>query len=98
MEQMELFDAPRTLDPGTTWWAGNWQLRNWHGFQQEREGGSGPWQFRIYAFGGPEDGDGTAAVYKINSRGALITTDVPIDTKGRILVLGKRYGRDHWCH
>lgn len=93
-EQLELLAEPidKTRD-GATWWAGNWQCRNWKGWLQSREGGKGTWTFQIGGFSGPEDGDGLARVYRVEG-----CQDVPIDRRNRILIEGKRYGRSHWNH
>lgn len=91
-------DPIEKAKPGAQWTAGAWHCRNFNGWMQSREGGQGPWQFQIYGFSGPEDGDGTAAVYRIAADGTLKHQDVPIDRHNRILVDGRRYGRDHWDH
>lgn len=92
MQQDELFDINKDQH-GATWWAGNWQIRNFHGWLQSREGGAGLWQFQIHGFSGPEGGDGLASVMRVTGR-----RDVPIDRHNRILIEGKRYGRAHWNH
>lgn len=94
MTQLELFaDPPDRTTHGAKWWAGNWECRNWRGWLQSREGGTGNWCFQIHGFSGPEVGDGWAHVYKITGQ-----ERVPIDSRNRILIEGKRYGRDHWNH
>lgn len=93
-DQAELFeDTAQHQSPGAVWWAGHWQCRNWHGYLQSREGGRGPWCFIIHSFGGEPDGEGTAHLYLVDGKQA-----VPIDRENRILVLGRRYGRDRWNH
>ena len=86
----ELIDTTRE---GTVWWAGNWQCRNWHGYFQHREGGRGHWCFVIQSFGGDPAGDGRAELHRIVGQ-----ETVPIDAQNRILVRGRRYGRDRWHH
>ena len=93
MEQLFFFDPVDKAVPGSVWWSGRHQCRNWQGYYQTREGGTGPWQFIIYAFG-----DDDAVIYVIDARGALKHTRVPIDAHNRLLINGKRYGRRHWDH
>lgn len=83
-------EIDKTKD-GAVWWCGNWQCRNWRGWLQSREGGTGNWCFQIGSFSGPEDGNGTAWVYTITG-----DEGCPIDRHGRVLIEGKRYGRAHW--
>lgn len=93
-DQSELFADTSAHDShGAIWWAGNWQCRNWHGYLQHREGGSGNWCFIIHSFGGDPDGEGTAWVHRIEGKEA-----VPIDANNRLLIRGRRYGRSHWHH
>lgn len=76
-------------------WRGNWQVRSFHGFHQAREGGVGQWTFYVSSFGKPEkDGRGHCDVLRFG--GGL--ERVPIDSKDRILILGRRYGRSRWTH
>lgn len=43
--------------------------------------------------------DKTCTVYRIGHDGNLCHESfVPIDAKGRITILGRRYDRDHWDH
>jgi len=99
MEQETLFpDLIDKTKEGATWWVGAWQCRNWHGFIQSREGGRGNWCFQIGGFSGPEEGNGIAHVYIIRSDGSLGESPHPIDGPGRVLIEGKRYGREHWNH
>ena len=50
MEQLSFLDPVDKSVSGATWWAGNDQCRNWHGYYQTREDGAGPWQFVVYAW------------------------------------------------
>jgi len=93
MEQLSFFDPVDRTVPRSTWWSGNYQCRNWQGYYQTREGGTGPWKFVIYAFGVND-----AVVYAIDAMGALKYNRVPIDARDRLLINGKRYGRRHWDH
>ena len=101
MQQLDLFEplAYAHLTPadnGCVWWAGNWECRNWNGWFQSREGGRGNWRFQVPWFGLD---DRTCSVYAIAQDGTLTARDdVPIDSQNRILIDGKRYSRDHWCH
>lgn len=93
-DQSELFDKIEDhTREGAVWWAGNWQCRNWRGYLQHREGGSGAWCFIVHSFGGEPDRDGTAHIYRVDGK-----EDVPIDAHNRILVHGRRYGRGRWTH
>lgn len=93
-DQLDLFgDAPAHATEGASWWAGNWQCRNWRGYLQHREGGRGNWCFIIDSFGGDTDGEGTAWVLKIEGKEA-----VPIDRRNRLLIQSRRYGRSFWHH
>lgn len=95
MEQIELIpmSGEDKGQHGAVWWSGNWECRNFDGYFQTREAGRGAWRFVIYGFGSTE-----ASVYKVNPFGDLIIEDVPIDPEDRILILGKRYGRNFWQH
>jgi len=95
MTQMELIplDPAAKGKPGATWWAGSWECRNHFGYFQSREQGRGEWQFTIHSFG-----DLTAAIYRINAKGEMTLTSVPIDAQDRITVLGRKFGRKHWNH
>ena len=90
---------PETIDKskhGAEWWCGAWQCRNFHGYFQSREQGRGAWQFTIPWF---SLDDVTCTVYAINDLGEVVKrAGVPIDSKGRITVLGKKYGREFWNH
>ncbi|WP_243613088.1 hypothetical protein [Shimia aestuarii] len=87
MEQLSFLDPIEKSVSGATWWAGNYQCRNWHGYYQTRERGAGPWQFVVYAFGDKE-----AVIYAINNIGSLYHWRVLMDAKDRLLIDGKRYG------
>lgn len=78
---------------GATWWAGNWQCRNFHGYFQSREGGRGPWRFQIDGFG-----DDDCTVLVVRDQGSLGTCRAPIDALDRITIMGRKYGRNHWSH
>ena len=93
MEQLSFFDPVDKSIPGATWWTGNYQCRNWNGCYQSREGGSGPWQFHVYAFG--ED---DAVIYTINDQGVLNQRRVPMDAGDCLQIDGKSYGRSRWNH
>lgn len=99
--QMTLFptdETPETFADGAVWWRGNWQLRNWRGWMQQREGGFGPWQFYVTGFSGPEDGNGIAHVYRVRADGSFHDVPVPINARSQILIEGRRWGRGHWNH
>ena len=103
MTQLALFDELPTFHGfkhkhGARWKTGNWINRNWRGYLQSREVGAQDWCFQVYAFSGPEDGDGTAHVYKIDHDGDLYQSAEPIDGQGVITILGHRFGRSRWNH
>ncbi|HEP8974323.1 TPA: hypothetical protein VDU83_006752 [Pseudomonas aeruginosa] len=86
---------PEHLQHGQIAQVGNCQVRNFHGFHQSREGQAGAWLFYVSGFGRLVDGEHVeCSVLCID--GSLVT--VPIDKHGRITVLGKKYGREHWNH
>lgn len=93
MSQLEMFPLDHKGIPGAKWWVGNWECRNFHGYEQGREGGRGDWQFHIYGFG---DDDCTVATLK--SDGAFGSAIVPIDGLDRITIEGRKYGRRYWNH
>ena len=95
MTQLELIPMTPTEKgtPGSSWWAGAWECRNFEGFYQVREQGRGPWQFVIHGFG--ED---DVSVFGVNPSGTLFHRCVPIDQQDRITVHGRKYGRDNWQH
>lgn len=82
---------------GAAWTSGAWQHRNWHGYWQSKERG-GNWRFYITGFTGPEDGDGTAYVMKLDAHGRDVSEPHPINGRGHVLILGRRYGRQNWDH
>ncbi|WP_226554830.1 hypothetical protein [Celeribacter naphthalenivorans] len=90
---------PKTIDKsqnGATWWRGAWECRNWNGYFQEREGGTGNWCFRIPWF---SNDDKSCTVYVIAADGEITKRDeIPINDAGEILIRGKRYGREFWHH
>ena len=75
--------------------AGNWQIRNFKGYQQSREGNSGLWKFYVTDFDSSTSGqDGYCNVLM---NGGIRDT-VRIDSKNRITIHGKKYGESHWNH
>lgn len=78
---------------GAVWWRGNWECRNFHGYFQSREDGTGPWQFQIDSF---DDTD--CWVDTLDASGKMIHEAVPIDDQSRITVRGRKYCLDHWAH
>jgi hypothetical protein len=93
--QQQLFEvtAAHKARHGAVWTAGNWECRNFHGYFQSREGGTGPWCFQIYGFG-----DEDCSVYALAGKGEMVFLRVPIDQENRITVRGCKYGRDNWNH
>ncbi len=90
---------PETIDkgrPGSIWWVGNWQIRNFQGFMQSREEGRGNWCFQIYGFGA--DGGDWCSVHGLDAAGEQIMHRVWIDAKDRLHIAGQTYGRAHWNH
>ncbi len=72
-----------------------WQVRNFHGYHQSREGSAGPWRFYVSGFDHTFSGqDGFCYVLLTGGN----TERVPIDKDDRILINGRRYGREHWSH
>lgn len=71
------------------------QTREFHGFRQYRETSRCRWRFYIIGFDSTPAGEhGICYVLRADdSRQA-----VPIDPKSRILIGGRRYGRDQWDH
>lgn len=90
--QEELFDIDKGQH-GAEWVTGGWQCRNLDGWFQQREGGEGPWQFVVYAFGVTD-----CTVYRLNKAGGLYQERVPIDEQDRITVGRRKYGREYWSH
>lgn len=87
---------PETINKGqhgATWTVGNWQVRNFHGFIQQRERGQRNWQFYIDGFG-----DFDCSVAGLDENGMRISRRVPIDEANRITIMGRKYGRAHWDH
>ena len=99
---LDLFNEPQTvsnesqpLRPGEVRTIGNWQVRNYKGFYQSREGGVGDWQFHISSFDSSMTGSAGKCSLILAGGG---TEDVPIDAQDRITVDGIKYGRKHWKH
>ena len=93
--QNDLVPVDRSLH-GAVWTTGNYQCRNFHGYFQSREAGTGNWMFQVPWFA---NDDKTCTVYRIGDDGELAhENNVPIDAKNQITILGRRYGRDHWNH
>ena len=68
------------------------------GFLQFREryddGKAGRWQFQIYGFsGGPPGYETECSVCAVDGK-----RTVSIDARSRILIEGRRYGRNYWNH
>lgn len=100
MMQLALFaDIPDFTNKnrhGAVWWCGNWECRNFHGYFQSREVGSGAWCFQVPWF---SIDDVTCTVYRVGKGGELVHENfVPIDDKGQLTILGRKYGREHWNH
>lgn len=69
--------------------------RDFHGFKQFREDAGSPWRFYVSSFDSTSEGeDGYCWVLTSNES----TEQVPIDSRNRILIGGKRYGHEHWSH
>ncbi|MDH2328309.1 hypothetical protein QCN27_15695 [Cereibacter sp. SYSU M97828] len=90
--QNDLFEIDKGQH-GAEWVTGNWQCRNFNGWFQQREGGEGPWQFVVYAFGVTD-----CTIYRLNKAGGMYQERVPIDEQDRITVGRRKYGREHWTH
>lgn len=70
------------------------ELRNHEGYKQMRET-QGNWRYIVAYFDSTSSGqDGYC--YVVTDKDT--TEKVPIDSCDRILINGKRYGRDHWDH
>lgn len=83
------------LQHGQKAWIGNYEVRNFHGFYQSREGGKGPWQFHVSGFDDTVTGQaGTCTV--ILAKGGV--ESIPIDATDRITINGRKYGRANWKH
>ena len=73
---------------------GSWRVRNFHGYHQSSEAG-GRWLFWVSGFGRVVNGEHVEC--------SLVRIDgtretVPIDSGGRITVLGRKYSDSHWQH
>lgn len=88
-------DKPTALAEGETRWIGNWQIRNFKGYYQSREGGAGPWKFHVSGFDATTTGQHGSCSLILAGGGREA---VPIDAKDRISVLGVKYNRNHWVH
>lgn len=79
---------------------GNWQKRviegGWLQYRElRRDGTFGNWQFQVHGFDDSVTGQaGYCTVANIDTA----RHEVPIDACDRILINGRRYGRDHWNH
>ena len=82
-------DVLKESSLGDTFWMGEWQIRNFNGFHQSREGGAGNWRFYVCGFE-----VSTCNVLLADGRKAQF----PIDNLHRITVLGRKYGPEHWYH
>ena len=74
---------------------GNYQVRNFKGFYQSREGKEGAWKFHISGFDSTTTGSAGFCTLILANGGR---EEVPIDAKDRISVLGAKYGRENWIH
>lgn len=83
------------LAPGEVRSVGNYQVRNFKGFYQSREGGKGPWKFHISGFDSTTTGSAGFCTLILANGGREV---VPIDEKDRISVLGIKYSRENWMH
>jgi len=71
------------------------QQRDWYGFAQFRESTNEPWQFIVTGFDDTFTGqEGFCSVLLADGE----KDRVPIDAQDRILIRGRRYGRDQWVH
>lgn len=101
MTQLALFDQLPELvavraQHGHQWQSGNYHHRNHHGFYQYREGPTGNWRFYVPWF---SNDDVTCSVQVFDMNGEIQQrSGVPIDDKGRITLLGRKYGRSFWDH
>ncbi len=83
------------LASGQVAWIGNYQVRNFGGYYQSREGGVGSWMFHIAGFDGTSTGQcGQCSVIRADGS----SERVAIDALDRITVMGSKYGRDQWKH
>ncbi|CAN7751850.1 hypothetical protein LJR066_006708 [Acidovorax sp. LjRoot66] len=88
-------DEPPLMAEGEIRNAGEWQVRNFRGFQQAREGRSGRWRFYVCGFVPTSSGvAGSCTVLRADGT----KESVKIDARDRILVAGQWYGRGHWNH
>lgn len=74
--------------------ASAWEVRDFQGFRQSREGG-GRWKFHISSFDGSTSGE-SGFCWVTRMEGS--PERVPIDKADRILIAGRRYGRQEWDH
>jgi len=87
--------TPTALGEGETRWIGNWQVRNFNGYYQSREGGAGPWKFYVSGFDSTTTGqEGSCSLILVGGGREA----VPIDANDRITVRGVKYARSHWNH
>ena len=71
------------------------RTRDVHGFKQFREDADSPWRFYVSSFDHTSEGE-DGYCWVLTSNNGL--ERVPIDARNRILIGGKRYGRDSWDH
>ena len=93
MEQLSFFGLLDKGIHGATWWAGNYQCRNFGGYFQDRENGIGTWKFIIGSFG-----DTHCNIYALDNFGEFCSVGVPIDHQSRISVNGRKYSNGHGRH
>lgn len=86
---------PQPLREGEVRMAGDWQVRNFRGFLQSREGTSGSWRFYVSGFSPVTEGvAGTCSVLLVDGA----KRQVEIDSANRILIEGTWYGPSRWDH
>lgn len=90
--QLEMFEIDKRRH-GAIWKDGAWQMRNWHGYYQEREGERDAWRYHVAGFG-----EADCTVYRIDDQGEIGLDVVPVNEDAEILIRGRRYGRGHWSH
>ncbi len=69
--------------------------RDWYGYRQYRDSTKDPWHFIVTGFDDTFTGqEGFCSVLLTDGE----RDRVPIDAQDRILIRGRRYGRDQWVH
>jgi hypothetical protein len=68
-----------------------WEVRDFHGYRQTREGG-GPWRFYVAGFSGSDDEVGRVLM----SDGTY--THAQLDERNRLQILGRWYSDRYWDH